>query len=304
MRFSTLEPQMARGTYPFAQGNIKDFEPIFERLIELSPGGNSIINDPEVYASTFLPTGISLFEEAEVFEHKGDIEKAQELFLRAGAVFRIARFPIIRRESRSSVQAWEFGKTAFLRGARCFASPVQEVRIIFSRRDLKAEDSDGDIQTYLRVHAGQKKPTNDWPVIVYICGLDTHRTNSTVAIDEHLAQGFAVICLEIPGTGDCPANPRDPTSWDRLFDSVLAWIGSTGQTTFSLDASTIFARGLSTGSYSAIRAAHLHAEKLTGTTKWERATKQRSKVEGATYTSYTTSKLLFPSVPAPGRHHR
>jgi len=68
-----------------------------------------------------------------------------------------------------------------------------------------------------------------------------------------------VIC-DIPGIPGCPANKRDADSGDRLFSSILDWIGR--QT--HLDSGKIIAWGLSAGGYYAIRLAHTHAERLIG----------------------------------------
>lgn len=254
----------AQGAYPFIHGNVDDFDGIFERLIQVSNDDRSIFDECDKYPDAFLPVGIALSEKAEACEKRGENEAASQLFLRASAVFRIARFPIIHPESPSSMKAWNLGKIAFLRGAKYWPSPPHEVTIPFETGKVEAGNSTADIEGYLRLPSQRLTPSRGWPVLIYICGLDAYRTDSAFGIDPHLAQGFAVICLEIPGTGDCPASARDPRSWDRLFDSVLAWIGSTGRTQFSLNRSIIFARGISTGSYYALRVAHTHADQLRG----------------------------------------
>jgi hypothetical protein len=67
--------------------------------------------------------------------------------------------------------------------------------------------------------------------------------------------GVATLILEIPGTGDCPADPSDPLSPDRLYSSLFDWIG---------EQQVIAVWGFSTGGYYAIRVAHTHHEKLAG----------------------------------------
>ncbi len=84
------------GIYPFVDGKVEDFDPIFEGLINTSNDDSSILYDPDAYATPFLPVGASLVKQAEEAESANDIEKAEELFLRAGAVYRIARFPVNR----------------------------------------------------------------------------------------------------------------------------------------------------------------------------------------------------------------
>lgn len=65
---------------------------------------------------------------------------------------------------------------------------------------------------------------------------------------------------EIPGTADCPADPKDPKSPDRLWDSVFKWMGEQG--VFDLERVAVW--GLSTGGFYATRIAHTHKAKLRG----------------------------------------
>lgn len=79
-------------------------------------------------------------------------------------------------------------------------------------------------------------------------------------LDAFLARGWASVTCDIPGTADCPAARRDPASPDRLWPAVLDWMQSQGV----FDPRRIVAWGLSAGGYYAIRAAHLHADRLAG----------------------------------------
>lgn len=63
-----------------------------------------------------------------------------------------------------------------------------------------------------------------FPTILSIYGLDGHRLEHTMPSNHHMANGFASVAIEIPGTGDCPADPNDPTSAERLWSSVLEWL--------------------------------------------------------------------------------
>ena len=68
----------SRNQYPFYQGSVEDFDPIFERLVAMSGDDNSILHDPDAYASAFLPAGDALYHDAEVFEKEHNLEKAKE----------------------------------------------------------------------------------------------------------------------------------------------------------------------------------------------------------------------------------
>src|ERR1700760_3343787 len=79
------------GVYPFHDGKLEDFEPIFDSLIANN------INDPygATFSQAFLPTAERLVAEAPAAEQAGDKPAAIALFKRACVVYRIARFPYI-----------------------------------------------------------------------------------------------------------------------------------------------------------------------------------------------------------------
>ena len=112
----TWKTPCSRGLYPSMEGNINNFEPIFQRLIKLSNGTTDILYVPDEYAAPFLPVGESLIKQAEEAESSGDFTKAKELYLRAAAVYRISRWPIIRTELNQ--QAWQGQKDVFVRAAK------------------------------------------------------------------------------------------------------------------------------------------------------------------------------------------
>jgi hypothetical protein len=107
--------------------NVRDFEPIFSTHIKEFNDSMDILFDADQFAGTFLPIGRRLFDEAEEAENRRDTKKAQDLFLWAGAVYRIARSPVTRKDSPRNWQAWEEGKRAYLRGARYFDAPIREI---------------------------------------------------------------------------------------------------------------------------------------------------------------------------------
>ena len=247
----------SRGIYPFTEGDVSDFDPIFDELVRVSGDDPAILRRPEEYAAPFLPVARRLATQAAEAEAAGDVAGARDTFLRASAVFRIARFPINR--SRLGHQAWAEGKAAYERGGRLLDPPSTAVDIPFRHADRDAGDHDSPIPAYMRVPTGQQ-PAEGWPVVLFICGLDAYRTDHTPRTQEHVERGHAVVSVEIPGTGDCPAAPNDPTSSERLWTSVLDWVA----TEPDLDPSRMVARGVSTGGYHAFRLAHTHAERLAG----------------------------------------
>ena len=248
----------AAAIYPFTDADVVDFDPIFAELIRVSRDDPSILYRPDDYARPFISVGDAITRRAEEAEAQGDPDDARSLFLRAAAVFRIARFPIIR--SPLGDEAWAKGKAAYERGGTLLAPASIPVAIPFAHADAAAGDRTDAIPAYLRVPAGGQ-PDGGWPVLLFVCGLDAYRTDHTPRTQAHVDRGFAVLSFEIPGTGDCPASPSDPLSPDRLFSSVLDWV-SVSAAERGLDAGRVVARGISTGGHYAFRAAHTHAERL------------------------------------------
>ncbi|KAK2603895.1 hypothetical protein QQS21_003930 [Conoideocrella luteorostrata] len=252
-----------KGLYPFSDGNGQDFDRVFEKLIEDSGDDPAVFFDPDKYAKPFFPVGEDLVNEAKKAEEAGDRDRARDLFLRAGAVYRIARFPIIR--SPLGQKAWELGKEAYLHASPYLASPIHEVSIPHTHASLEAGESDSaQIGAFLRFPEGNK-PDNGWPLVLFISGLDAYRTDHSSGpagkLYSHLQHGQAVLIVDIPGTADSPAARNDPESPDRLWSSVLDWVEE-HKGHYNIDTSRIAARGISTGGYYAMRIAHTHADRL------------------------------------------
>ena len=254
-------PLCAKGIYPFTDANVADFDSIFADLVEASKDEPDILYRPDDYARPFLPVGARLASQAEDALSAGKNDEAKDLFLRAAAVYRIGRFPINR--SPLSQEAWKKGKAAYERGGELLDPPSVSVSIPFGRADASAGDREEAILAYLRLPKGDR-PQAGWPLVLFVCGLDAYRTDHTPRTQEHVEHGCAVLSFEIPGTGDCPAAPDDPSSPDRLMDSVLDWVESTASE-HGFDPKRVIVRGVSTGGYYAFRAAHAQAERLFAT---------------------------------------
>ncbi|KAI0425850.1 Alpha/Beta hydrolase protein [Xylaria sp. FL1042] len=257
----------SKSLYPFHDGCYGDFEPIFADLVArgIDDGAS------KAYTQAF-------FQQAEALEfvgddkaRRGEKEEAARLYLRAACVLRIARFPYITAFPEVSCpvkwKAWEMQKKVYLKAAALWDVPIAEVEIphvCSEGRDRAA------IPAYVRVppvganesERGAEIETDGGPhpVVLLFTGLDGYRPDNTGRCDEFLARGWASVVLEIPGTADCPADPADAESPDRLWDSVFAWMESDGR----FDMRRVMCWGLSSGGYYAIRVAHTHRERLAG----------------------------------------
>lgn len=230
-------------------------------LLTPKPQINKAKNDiddgtSEAYTNAFIPTAKSLASRADALTPSNP-QDAIALYLRAAALLRIARFPYITSAPRVNCPAkwaaWELQKEIYLKAGALFSSPVQEVLV----PHVCAAGGDRDaIPVYVRVPEGGEK----CPVVILMTGLDGYRPDNTVRCNEFLGRGWGSVVVEIPGTADCPADPADPESPDRLWDSLLKWMGSDGR----FDMGRVMVWGLSSGGYYAVRIAHTHREELRG----------------------------------------
>ncbi|KAI0503218.1 Alpha/Beta hydrolase protein [Xylaria bambusicola] len=245
-----------KSVYPFHDGSFEDFEPIFTALI------SSGINDgaDTAYTEAFFPTAASLENSGDEAMASGKKEEASKLYLRAACVLRIARFPYITGFNGPSCpvkwRAWEMQKKVYMKAASAWSVPIKEVEV----PHIHAQDTDrGVIPAYVRVPNTQTRDGSH-PTVLLFTGLDGYRPDNTGRCDEFLARGWASVTVEIPGTADCPADPADPTSPDRLWDSVFDWMCADGR----FDMRRVVCWGLSSGGYYAVRVAHTHREQLAG----------------------------------------
>ncbi|KAF1816137.1 alpha/beta-hydrolase [Eremomyces bilateralis CBS 781.70] len=239
------------GVYPFMFATAKDFLPIVE---EMERRNMREPYDWDEYASVFVPKAKELVANAVSAENAGDNDKASEYYLRASAVYRISRFPAPR--SPKQMEAWVEGKEACFKGLGLREHPSYDIHVPHTH-GLPHEGTSIPIGHHLPASASKANPA---PLMIIITGLDGYRTELAVWIEGWRRHGVATAILEIPGTGDSPADPKDRTSPDRVFSSLLDWVDQQG----GIDSGKVCAWGFSTGGFYAIRLAHTHAKRLAG----------------------------------------
>lgn len=179
-----------RSLYPFHDGKYEDFAPIFETLIKKG------IYDgySDEYTKEFLSTAEDLVAQADA---KASSVKttAIAIYLRACAVYRIARFPYIN--SPVKTDAYEAQKKAYMKAAALFDCPIEDIEIPHTAGTK--EDEGAKVPLYVRWPKGasKEKPV---PAVLLMCGLDGHRPDNTVRSDEFLKRGWASVIVDIPGT--------------------------------------------------------------------------------------------------------
>jgi hypothetical protein len=166
--------------YPFHDGQLSDFQPIFEKLI--ADGVNDAYSDE--YTEYFLPTARKLTEQAMNAQASGGKEgreKAIELFKRAACVLRISRFPSIDASGPEGLKrkVWEEQKMVYLRGAGLWGEVMKEVVI----EHVHAKEGEGrEVPLFVRLPKGVKEGVregNGCPVVLLATGLDGHRPDNT-----------------------------------------------------------------------------------------------------------------------------
>ncbi|AEO64969.1 uncharacterized protein THITE_2142739 [Thermothielavioides terrestris NRRL 8126] len=256
------QPMCAKSAYPFHDGAYEDFEPIFQHLIENN------INDatsPD-YTSAFISAARKIAEQGDrALEKNNQHDQALSLYLRACAVYRIARFPYITSfpqvNDKRKWTAWEEQKRVYRKAGELWENPLEEASVPHTH----AEGRDLDvIPVYVRMPnplaARGVARRNGAPVVVLMTGLDGYRPDNTARCEECLRRGWATVVVEIPGTADCPADSADPESPDRLWSSLFEWMEDDGR----FDMRRIIVWGLSCGGYYAVRIAHTHPHRLAG----------------------------------------
>ena len=221
------------------------------------------INDGygDAYTEAFFSTGEALTRQGDETAAARKLGLASELYLRAACVYRISRFPYITSfpvvNSESKWKAWEAQKDVYMKAASTWDIPMKEVMIPHTAK--KGADRH-TIPTYVRLPVKAAKAGEKVPAVLLITGLDGYRPDNTLRSDEFLARGWASVIAEVPGTADCPADPSDPLSADRVWTSILDWMEAQGH----FDMTRVIAWGLSCGGYYAVRIAHTHQGRLRG----------------------------------------
>lgn len=180
-----------RSLYPFHDGKYEDFAPIFETLIKKG------IYDgySDEYTKEFLSTAEDLVSQADEATKSSDKTTAIAIYLRACAVYRIARFPYINSPVKTA--AYEAQKAAYMKAAALFECPIEDIEIPHTAGTK--EDEGTKVPLYVRWPKGasKEKPV---PAVLLMCGLDGHRPDNTVRSDEFLKRGWASVIVDIPGT--------------------------------------------------------------------------------------------------------
>lgn len=152
--------------------------------------------------------------------------------------------------------AFDRQKQVYLKSASLWKPIITEEVIPHTHR---AGRDGAEIPLYIRLPE-EASATNRVPVVLLMTGLDGYRPDNSQRTHEIINRGWATVIVEIPGTADSPADPADPESPDRLWNSVLDYMDRRPE----FDMSRVAAWGLSAGGFYAIRASCTHRQRLAG----------------------------------------
>ncbi|KAN0063262.1 hypothetical protein ACQY0O_004426 [Thecaphora frezii] len=256
------KPVATAGVYPFDQwSNVSDFESIFTALTDRYPDQTANDFDDDRWAQPFLGPAQQLLKRAREYEVQGQEELAKNTYLRSAAIFRIGYFPWYgpNSKSRLKAKAWDLEKHAYEAGMRLSEFDFQSVAIPFE--DAPAGSFSKTIPIYV---VGLPK-SSDTPskVVLMIGGLDHYRTGQQADVELLCKLGYAVVVVDMPGTGDSPISAKNPDQDAAIWKRILDWIEvESDQRGWAKD--SIYGWGLSTGSYWSIKLSRSEKDRLQG----------------------------------------
>lgn len=246
-----------KGLAPFQDAHYEDLQPIFDTLIE---SGIDDVTSPE-YTLAFYPRAHELALLAEnALLHHGDSALAAELYLRACALLRAARYsPPSQHTCPVRARAWQLQKSYHLKAGRLSPdSPLDEVAIPHTHdaatrpdetttstagvRDRGATKSRAaaaarpQIPLAVRLPPSTLRTGTPCPAVLVVTD---DRTSHSALCADLLARGWGCVIVEAPGCGDCPipvsssssssfssSSEPDAAAESALWASVLEWMGA------------------------------------------------------------------------------
>jgi esterase FrsA len=154
-----------------------------------------------------LSTSAARHEEIAIrADASGDKDTAFSEYRKASVFYFIARFPFV--SSSAKAEAYEKHIRCYLKAARYFVPPLEVIRIPFEGKEIIG---------YLRVPK-VKRP----PLIVTSGGVDTWKSDIDGQVEAMLAEGLAVLAIDMPGTGESQWK-LEPDS-QRVYSRVLEYM--------------------------------------------------------------------------------
>ncbi len=227
--------QCTQSVYPFHDGDYDDFEPVFREIFEVRSPFHTYLSSlllPSNTTALFTQQGISdvsspsftecfmhkaetLVEEADAIATLGEKQAASTIYLRACALYRIARFPYLTSRPRVNDpvkwQAWEAQKKAYAAAGKLWDCPLEEVDVpheggmegegnkipIYVRFPKPKQEEGGEEEEVegkgkepAKEAPANKAPATKVPAVILMTGLDGYRPDNTLRCEEFLSRGW------------------------------------------------------------------------------------------------------------------
>lgn len=231
------EAHAKNALHPMGFTAYEDHQGVFSKLTSL---------DREQWAAAYSAAARPYEEQARAAEARGDMKAANQLYLHAYGLYRMARYPAPNSPGKRA--AYVKSQEMFLLGARSFPFSVERVEMPFKGKPGEGTKSVG----YLM----RPKNAGRLPLVIAWGGIDSFKEDRYEVAVPVIAAGLSILLIDMPGVGDAPLPGSENA--ERLWDAVLDWC----ETRPEIDAKRIAIWGGSTGGYWGAKVAHTHRERL------------------------------------------
>jgi esterase FrsA len=229
-----VEIRAGRNEYPCLGLKASDVQETLARI-------NS--TDPDEWATEWMKTGDSYALKAKT-EEAANLKAARDDYFMAFRYYMFGRFPV--PSSPKKAESYAKSTIAFANYARLEKDLKIEI--------VKIPFEGGEIVGCLQKPLGTGKA----PILVNIGGVDMWKETMLSESQGFVKKGLATLSLDMPGTGQAPV-PLKPGS-ERMFSAVIDYL----LTRQDVDGSRIVMRGVSFGSYWALRAGYREPNRIKG----------------------------------------
>lgn len=208
--------------------------------------------DGEHWATVWMTAGEELEKQARQLEQEGRLSEASDAYFRAYGLYHVGRYPVPNHPKKWL--SYEKSRDCFAKAGNLLTPRIERISVPFSGK----ADEGSEVSFYIRKRADETRQ----PVVIRWSGIDTWKEERQDINDAFHQAGFAVITIDMPGTGESPvlATPDG----EQQFIPVLDWIAQQPE----LDASRVALVGMSWGGYWATRLAYQYAHRLAAVVNW------------------------------------
>ncbi|MFM0501753.1 alpha/beta hydrolase family protein [Paraburkholderia caffeinilytica] len=240
---ASLRERLKGRKAPFHVTDVREAELAIERIKSL---------DGEEWGTVWSAAGSRLEELAQQHEKAGRFEAASEAYFQAYGLYHVGRYPVPNHARKA--ECYTRSRECFIKGGSLLSPGIERVSVPFDGRAGEGSQ----VAFYVRKHV-QAGPQ---PVVIRWSGIDTWKEERQDINERFFQAGFAVITMDMPGTGESPVLATQ--DGERQFLPVLDWIERQPQ----LDATRVALVGMSWGGYWATKLAYQHADRLAAVVNW------------------------------------